>query len=189
MSLSEYALITLDQAKEYLRVDGDDNDGIIEILIEAATKKTEDYCSTHWVKRQVTETHIGDGKQNLNLYRMPVVEVDSVTIDGDEITDYTERLSVGRLYRTVWPSGSEIVVSYTAGYGEPMEYGYEDWELQKLVPDAVLAILGAIGEWYNNRIGVKSESLSGIGSVTYGDEEELPASAKAKLSALRKRVI
>ena len=186
--LSENALVTLDQAKAYLRIDGSENDEIIAMMIDAATRKTEDHCSSFWVKREITETHIGDGKQNLNLRRMPIVEVDSVTLDGDELTDYVERLSMGRLYRSVWSRGAEIVVTYTAGYGEAMEYGYEG-ELQQLVPDAVLAVLAAVGEWYNRRFGATSESVSGIGSVTYGDEDELPASAKAKLTALRQRVI
>lgn len=180
MSLSNYAIVTLQEAKGFLKVDSSDDDSLIELLIETASKKTADYCNSQWVKRKITETHIGDGKSKLYLYKQPVVSVDSVAIDGEECTDYTERLSGGYLFGN-WAKDAEIIVSYTAGYG--------DSSINSIIPNACLAVLDCVAEWYNNRMGVKSESISGIGQVTYNDEYDLPQSAKAKLSGLRKSLL
>ena len=106
--------------------------------------------------------------------------MDSVAIDGEECTDYTERLSGGYLFGN-WAKDAEIIVSYTAGYG--------DSDINSIIPNACLAVLDCVAEWYNNRMGVKSESISGIGQVTYNDEYDLPQSAKAKLSGLRKSLL
>jgi len=184
MSLSDSAITTLTEAKKYLKVDNTDNDTIIELMIETATKKTEDHCNSFWVKREITETHIGDGKQFLYLYRQPIVEIASVTIDGEDEEDYIGRLSRGLLYLSSgWPLGAEVEVVYTAGYLDEADDALIE------IPDAVLAVLACLGEWYNNPQGVASESVSGIGSVTYNTEMELPASAKAKLTSLRKGLL
>lgn len=159
------------------------DDDILETLIEAATKKAEDYAGRVFVQREIVETHIGDNQQVLKLYRMPIVSVDSVTVGG-EVSDYSERLSIGRLYHpVVWPLDHEIVVTYTAGYddGRPAT--------QVLIPDAVIAVLGAVATWYENRMGVKSQNISGVGSIDYGDLEGLPEASKKKLDSLRVNVL
>jgi hypothetical protein len=182
--LSQYAIVTLETAKGFLKVDHEDDDALIELLIETASKKTADYCNSQWIQKEFTETHIGDGKVKLYLYRQPVVEVESVTINDEDYDDYTERLSSGYLWGS-WAKDAEIVVTYTAGYISPES----DSNINAVIPDACLAVLDCVADWYNNRIGVKAESVSGLGSVTYNDEYELPQSAKAKLSSLRKSLI
>lgn len=184
MSLSNYAIVTLPDTKGFLKVDNNDDDSLIELLIETATKKTADYCNSQWIMREFEETHIGDGKTKLYLYRQPVISVESVTVDGEAYTDYTERLSGGYLWGS-WAKDTEIIVTYTAGYIE--------WDssadINTVIPEACLAVLDCVAEWYNNRIGIKTESVSGIGQVTYNDEYDLPQSAKAKLSGLRKSLL
>lgn len=181
MSLSNYAIVTLESTKGFLKIDHDDDDALIEMLIETATKKTADYCNSQWVMREFVETHIGDGRTKLYLYKQPVAEIDSVIIDGVVYADYTERLSGGYLVGS-WAKEAEIIVTYTAGYIE--------WDssadINTVIPEACLAVLDCVADWYNNRMGLKTESVSGLGSVTYNDEFELPQSAKAKLSSLRK---
>lgn len=176
------ALVTLQLAKDYLKISGTDSDTVLETLIEAATRRTEDYCNSAWVKREITETHIGDGKNRLYLYRQPVTEVDSVTIDGEEYTDYTERLSIGMLWGS-WTNLTEIVVTYAAGYLNDIT------EALTTIPDAVAAVLMTVAAWYNNPEGLDSQNISGIGSVSFGGELELPDRAKAKLTALRKSLL
>lgn len=181
MSLSNYAIVTLESTKGFLKIDHDDDDELIELLIETATKKTADYCNSQWVMREFVETHIGDGRTKLYLYKQPVAEIDSVIIDGVVYADYTERLSGGYLIGS-WVKEAEIIVTYTAGYIE--------WDssadINTVIPEACLAVLDCVADWYNNRMGLKAESVSGLGSVTYNDEFELPQSVKAKLSSLRK---
>ena len=160
------------------------DDDLLERLIEAATKKAEDYTGRAFVQREITETHIGDNKQVLKLYKQPVVDVDSITVAGEALTQWSERLSIGRIYHyTVWPADYEIVVTYTAGYGANRA------ATQALVPDAVMAVLIAVAVWYENRMGIKSQNISGVGSIDYGDPEGLPEASKKKLDSLRVNVL
>lgn len=139
---------------------------VLEKIIEAATKKAETYTGRAFVQREITETRIGDGTQILKLYKLPVVSVSGVTINGEDFIGYSEKLSIGRIYHsTIWPRDSEIVVTYTTGYG------VDRTATQALVPDVVSAVLLMLAYLYENRIDlVHAESISGLGSVTY----ELP---------------
>ena len=182
MALTANALITLAQAKEYLKVSNSDNDNVIEALIESATRKTEDYCASRWVSREITETHIGVGDKFLYLWRMPISEVTEVTIDAEAYTSYEERLTIGALYGA-WPSLSEIIVTYTAGYIDDIGTAVAN------IPDAVIAVMQCVAIWFNNPLGATTENIAGVGSIVYGGDIELPDAVKAKLSDLRKRII
>ncbi len=157
------------------------NDDLLERLIEAATKKAEDYTGRAFVQREIVETHIGDNKQVLKLYKQPVVSVDSITVGGDALTSYTERLTIGRIYHlVVWGQDAEIVVTYNAGYSATRSGA------QALVPDAMQAVLLIIANLFENRTDqVKSESVAGLGSVTY----DIPSQAKELLNPLRVNII
>lgn len=54
-------------------------DNLLERLIEAATKKAEDYTGRAFVQGSITESHNGDGSKVLRLYKQPVVSVSSVS--------------------------------------------------------------------------------------------------------------
>lgn len=153
------------------------DDDLLERLIEAVTKKAEDYTGRAFVQREIVETHIGDNKQVLKLYKQPVVSVDSITIAGDALTDFTERLTIGRIYHpVVWPLDYEIVVTYTAGYGTGRA------ATQALVPDAVTAVLLILAFFFENRTDkVDSINISGIGSNSF----KLPSQAEDLLDTLR----
>ncbi len=157
------------------------DDDLLERLIEAATKKAEDYTGRAFVRGQITETHIGDNKQVLKLYKRPVVSITSVHVGGDELTTYSERLTIGRIYHlVVWPLDYEIVVVYQAGYG------VDRGATQPLVPDVVAAVLLIIANLFENRTDqLKSESIAGLGSVTY----DIPSQAKELLNPLRVNVL
>ncbi len=157
------------------------DDESLERLIAAATSKAEAYTGRVFVQRELVETHIGDAKQVLRLYKRPVVSVGGITIGGEALTTYTERLTVGRIHHTVvWPLDYEIVVTYTAGYGADRA------ATQLLVPDAVTAVLLMLANLYENRVDqVVSENVAGIGSVTYG----VPSQAKELLNPLRVNIL
>ena len=218
------------------------DEDIIERLIEAATKKCEDWCERKFVNVTLTEKHVGDGLKILRLYRRPIVSITSVhyekterftgdgvtliftlaetpvtasvyvngtlktvttdyaisaktltfTVTGlpaddakiivkytvvlDLIDDYTELLDIGRL-KGSWLKDYIYQVIYVAGYGA------DRTTVQPLLPDAVTAVLVAVANWYENRTGVSSESISGIGSVTY--DQGLPEASKKLLGALK----
>lgn len=157
------------------------DDELLERLIEAATKKAEDYTEKAFIIRAITETHIGDSKQILKLYKQPVVSITSVHIGGDELTEYSKRLSIGRLYHLiVWPLNYEIVVVYQAGYDA------DRGETQLLIPDAMTAVLLIVADLYENRGDkVDSINITGIGITSY----KLSSRAEELLAPLRTSVL
>lgn len=54
------------------------DDELLENLIEAATKKAEDYTGRAFVQRSITEQHSGNSTKILKLYRQPTVTITSV---------------------------------------------------------------------------------------------------------------
>lgn len=54
------------------------DDELLEGLIEAATKKAEDYTGRAFIQRTITEQHPGDGVAILKLYKQPIANVTSV---------------------------------------------------------------------------------------------------------------
>lgn len=154
------------------------DDELLENLINAATKRAEDYTGRAFIQRAIAEeTHIGDNRQMLRLYKRPVVSVSAVSVGGTALTTYTKRLTIGRLYHpVVWPLDYEVIVAYVAGYAATRA------ATQALVPDAVVAVLLIVANLFENRTDqLKSESISGLGSVTY----DIPSQAKALLDPLR----
>lgn len=83
-ALSSVALVTLPDAKEYLRVDDDSHDEIILRLIEAATKIAENYSDRAFIQRSITESHEGDGDNILRLFKRPISSITSVVRDVSE---------------------------------------------------------------------------------------------------------
>jgi len=159
------------------------DDELLENLINAATKKAEDYTGRAFIIRDITETHIGDNKQVLKLYKQPVVaaSISAVSVGGDALSSWTERLTIGRIYHlVVWPLDYEIIVAYKAGYATTQA------ATQALVPDAVAAVLLIIANLFENRTDqLKSESIAGLGSVTY----DIPSQAKELLNPLRVNIL
>jgi len=176
------------------------DDDLLEILINAATKKCEDYCKRAFIQRAITENRIGDSGNLLVLNKRPVSTFTSITLDGTaltEDTDFTLYDEEGYLLRPIassnwssssyrgnqimtdisWSRDKKIVVTYTAGYASTRA------ATQALVPEAVLAVLVAVSNWYENRLGLSSENISGIGSQSY-ELGELPEQSKRLLSAL-----
>jgi len=193
--LQDWALVTPQQVKAHARIDNNDDDDLIITLINSATKKCEDYCQRAFVQRAITENRIADGGTLLMLNKRPVSAFTSISLDGTaltEDTDFTLYDEEGLLKRPVsnslwtteallayaWTEGQKIVAVYTAGYGATRA------ATQALVPDAVLAVLICVSNWYENRLGITSESISGIGSQAYSEIGELPEQAKRLLSSL-----
>ena len=155
------------------------DDDLLEILIEAATKKAEDYTGRVFVQRDITETHIGDGTNLLRLYKWPATDITSVTIGDTALETWTERLAMGRIYYDYgFTLDYEVEVVYMAGYGADRA------ATQALVPSAVTAVLVAIANWWENRLGVNSENISGVGSISYLIGE-LPEQSKKLLDSLK----
>ncbi len=217
------------------------DDLLLENLIEAATKKAEEYTGRAFIQRAITEQHSGDGVKILRLYKRPVATITSVrrhhfeqvgtgdgstvafTLDNTPITgtvnlyvngvlktiavdytvtvatitfvvapsdsaritadyntaisDFTERLNIGRLHRELlWIQDYIYEVVYTAGYGATRA------ATQALIPNAVIAVLIILAFLFENRTDkVDNINISGIGSTSY----KLPSQAETLLNPLR----
>ena len=55
------------------------DDELLENLINAATKKAEDYTGRAFIQRTVTEQRLGDGTKVMRLYKRPISSFTSVT--------------------------------------------------------------------------------------------------------------
>lgn len=93
------------------------------------------------------------------------------------ISEYTERLAIGRLHcEGLWTANRTFKVIYTVGYAATRV------DTQVLVPDVVQAILLIIANLFENRTDqLKSQSITGLGSVTY----DIPSRAKELLNPYR----
>ena len=145
--------VTLDEAKNFLRVDGSEDDDLINGAIATATQLAE-----AWTKRafitQGWEVVLDQSPAGaLVLPKPPLVEVASVTVIGDDggetivppDTYWADRF--GRLMNArghAWPHHrgfASFIVAFTAGYG-----------LAASVPAPIKqAILQAVGHLYANR--------------------------------------
>jgi len=97
-------------------------------------------------------------------------------------TDYIEQLSTARL-KGRWYNEYEYQIVYTAGYGATRAL------TQAAMPSAVTACMMTVSIWYENRLGITSETVTGVGSVDYGATGELPITAKNYLSSIRRNLI
>jgi uncharacterized phiE125 gp8 family phage protein len=153
--------ITLDEAKDHLRVDGTDEDALIMGLIKAARVQ----CELHSRRRFVTQTwELGLACWPAEAIVLPGPPLQSVTwlkyttsagvqmtlASGDYVVDTLSepgRVLLG--YGKCWPTvtlqpGPAIRVRYVAGYGAPY-----------VVPETYKqAIRLLVGHYYENREAV-----------------------------------
>ena len=95
------------------------------------------------------------------------------------ISECTEWLHIGRLYaEDVWTANRIFTVVYTAGYAATRA------ATQALIPKAVTFVLQAVAFLYENRTASKSQSISGIGAIDYGELEGLPKALFGQLDSL-----
>jgi len=96
-------------------------------------------------------------------------------------TNYIEQLSIGRI-KGSFLEGYEYVVTFVAGFGATRALA------QAAVPDAVAAVLETVANWYDNRLGLSTERVDGVGAVAY-TTGDLPGQAMHKLNLLRRDLI
>jgi uncharacterized phiE125 gp8 family phage protein len=158
--------VTVEDAKNHLRIDTDDEDSIIRGFIEAATEWVENATDRQLITASYAFSFAEVPDEELELPKSPLVSVDSVTyIDADD-EEQTLDPSAYRVTTNTTPGEivfidspdsladrtDAITVNYTAGYGDPEDVPYL---LQ-------MAILQLVGTWYSNREGVTDQQLREI---------------------------
>lgn len=135
--------VTLQEAKDHLRIDYDSEDGLIAVLISAARQYCEHYTNQAFLTQTITERFEPDTELILTL--APVASVESVKVGSDTLTlndGYTveDYVTHKAIILTTAPAAAPVV-TYVAGISDPLE-----------VPPAVkVAMLQLIGDMHASR--------------------------------------
>ncbi len=156
--------VSLDEAKEHLRVVIADDDALIAGLIVAARQAAENYTRRAFVAQTWEAGYSAFPCHAFELAKPPLIEVVSVSYTDDDdvaqtlsaslyvVDDYAEPAKLIRKRNATWPAitemGARVRIRFTAGYageGSPAN-GAEN------VPEAIKqAIKLHLGEMYENR--------------------------------------
>ena len=122
--------VTVEEMKIFSRVDGDDEDELIEQLIRGVTQEAEDICHRAFTLRRVFFTADLPAGGDIVLPVLPVSGVASVKVDGEEVDSELYSVSMpssqGRRIRPAvirpldgFPEEGTIVIEAFAGGGVP----------------------------------------------------------------------
>ena len=110
--------VTLEEVKEWLRIDIDEDDDLVTSLITAARVTLEHYLNQSLIKRTVT-TVINNSCGNQFLPFQPFDELISISdCSGDSIAEGSYTLIGNQFKRLVDPCEDNITLVYTTGLDE-----------------------------------------------------------------------
>lgn len=201
------ALCTLADVKAMLNISTDDTnfDDKLELMIKQVSYMIESYIGYKLEMATYSEEiHSSTFFQLLKLNHYPIQSITSVTINGEELTDYTldeVDANNGFVFRgCAWNGGFytrgmthdivsgafTIKVTYTAGYYLPDDTKYVEGNSDALPLDIQTACTMGVLEMWNKQgsLGIKSHSEGGI-TTTFADSEDCGLS-KSVVSILAK---
>lgn len=120
-------LATLEDVKLELGITGTTDDAKLTALISRISGAIGDYCDRLFSLEDATEIFVFDvcerflSRQPLLLRQYPVVEIESVTMDGVELLSdaYEFDLASGRIWLVSGAWSGRVEVHYTGGYDLP----------------------------------------------------------------------
>lgn len=168
MTLVDYALVTLDDLKLFMRINVNTSDERLKYLINQATDFIERYCQRRFTAETYTnETYDGDGTDELFLKNWPVISFTSLSYNGAhnnsgsftviDTEDYWVNTAGGYITK------SSIFNRGTQNYRATYQAGYTviPYDLQW-----VCCMLASEAYSQSGSAGIKSESL-GDHSITF----------------------
>lgn len=180
--------IEVEEAKVYLKVDGDEEDSLIQSLIVTARRFCENYQRRAYITRELEYSFSNfpcTANNRIELPKPPLKSVESVTYKDfsgnvntliEDVNYIVDKDSlVGAImpayYGEAWPvfvpyPANAVKIRYTAGIGD---------SAQDVPEEVKLAMKMLIAYWYDNR--------EAIGNASIGKEVEF--SVKALLTADR----
>lgn len=167
--------MSLDDAKEFLRVDHDDEDTTITALLDAAVAWVEDYTSRSFTTSSVTIFNLGFWRK-ASLAFGPVTSLVSVTYK--DTSGATQTLSTDKYYYETINNGSIMI--YFHDVPDLEEYNAHPINIATLVGVSASsrvkhAVKMLVAHWYENRRAVVT------GTIT----AEVPIAVEALLSSER----
>jgi Phage gp6-like head-tail connector protein len=137
---SSVDLISLDDLKLALGIDGTDEDATLQAQITFQSRIIAEYCNRRLAFAEAIETFTFDPgeilpvRQALTLSLYPVVTVHEVSTAGATAADYDLDPASGRLWTGGGWMAGEVAVVYSGGYHLPDE---AEARLQKAVIEAI----------------------------------------------------
>ena len=163
------ALISLAEAKTYLKESTTDSDTIITDLVNEASAFCNKYCERHLLAKDYVEYYDGNGRDRLYLQNFPVITLTSLynatsdrTFDADSLVTIADDVLLNKEDGIIrlWNNESYFLVAvgnveviYTAG-----------WVLAS-VPNALklavkLLVATEYKLWQEQKFGLQSESVN-----------------------------
>jgi uncharacterized phiE125 gp8 family phage protein len=180
------ALVSLAEAKTFLKITAASEDSVIEDFINKASIWANDYTGRRLLLRSNSDSYDGDSSDLLVLNDYPVSSIIDMRInDGSytgappSTTNYTldskngiVKLTNGEIFYTGFRN---VTVSYSAGYSP----------IPESIKEAVLVYVGAIyrRQYADQKFGVSSETI-GDRTTTYANED-FTLKAKSLLNPYR----
>ena len=116
ISTSEELPVKLEQLKEHLRIMSDDFDSILILHLKAAIASAEEFTGQVLWPGNFRLT--GDFDKVLKTGIMPITDIVSVRLDGEEL-DVTEiGISGSSLYFPEGMKGNSVIIEFIAGFKE-----------------------------------------------------------------------
>lgn len=194
MAVASWALLTLQEGKDYLGVGGDESNSVIEGMIDASTLACEDYTDRLLVSRTYTnEVYDGDGSCELTLRQFPITACTAfefLTFTPPDVWTSYDATTYGlhivepvkdtiALRSLTFPYGPQSVriPSYTAGYTS----------VPAKIKQACRVVLLAMWKSRDKQLaGIASQSFPGGQTVSYRTPEAVPLEARQMLEPYRR---
>ncbi|MCH9754203.1 MAG: head-tail connector protein [Alphaproteobacteria bacterium] len=116
-------IISLEEAKSYLKIDFVEQDKFIRDIIRASREYAEKFLSSHLVKKKFKQKNFGQNLQVLRLMHYPVLLIENISIidlDNNKINlssdeyyyDYLKTISISKLASLY----NQVEINYIVGY-------------------------------------------------------------------------
>lgn len=185
------ALVSLSEAKAFLKITASSEDGMIETMINRASIWANDYTGRMLKSRNFDEYYDGDCSSCLILRNAPITAITFIRQDIDRVFQTETTIDSGDYF---WDANTGIVtlkdgaflqgkktlyVNYTAGYTTAPES----------IKEAVLIYVGHSyrRQYADQKFGVSSETVGDRTTTYTGDE--IPAKAKLLLNPYRSEAV
>lgn len=99
MALASNALTSISRCETMLSLTAGAQDTLLEILINGASKRIENFIGYSPVRASYTEYYEGNDTQRLYLAARPIVGTPTITVDSIADTDFTVFANEGYLYK------------------------------------------------------------------------------------------
>jgi hypothetical protein len=166
-------LTTLQAVRDWLGLNNEDHDHILQRLITAESERIEKAIQRPVLPEKRTDYITSYGGSTILLPASPIRSIDTLLIDGVPVSVEHDDISVWRVDGRQWPRNACIQVTYTAGF-ETVPYDLEQACIE----------LVAFRYRERERIGHQSKSIAGE-TVSY-ITQAMPDSVKRAIAPYKR---